>query len=181
MGDAKTSNRELKLRSHCSDSYLGKPLFSLFCPRVSQAEVWQRQILPVQSRSASFKLLAVQPWTWTAVHERAVRCLAEASTTDRLFLSHRKHSLLPCTGLMLTNTRSYSHCFEQWRRAGQQILQCLLLVLCNTIPGWKVLYIIYTFFNLHCLSLMQHQPTSERKLGWNKAQTWGCSDSITLL
>lgn len=150
--------------------------FALEFPRQKSGKGKSRQPYPDLLPSNP---LWVQPWTWTVVLDGAVRYLTEASTMHRL--SQHAEDAPPClTQGWCSQHPLLRHSFEQRRKAEQQILQCLLPVLHNTIPRWEVLYITY-FFNLHCLASIQHQPTTERKLGWNKAQTQCCSDSIALL
>lgn len=126
--------------------------------------------------------LWVQPWTWTVVPDGADRHLAEASTMDKPFLSTKKMFIAPGLAQGWCSQHPWLK-LQLWtvRRAEQQILQCFLPALCKMIPCWEVPYITFFFFNLHCLPSVQHQPITERKLSWNRAQTWCCSDSIALL
>lgn len=113
--------------------------------------------------------LWVQPWTWTVVLDGAVRHLAEASAMDRL--SQHTEDATPCLAqgwcsqCPLLQPQLWT--VKKSRAANTPGPSTLLH---NMIPGWEVLYITYFFVTLHCLPSIQHQPTTERKLGWDTAQ-----------
>lgn len=114
----KASDRELKIRSHYSDSHLSKPLFSLsFTLELPRQKSGTRNSCQICSPSSSW----VQPWTWTmCLREQRDSWQRQAVRTD---LSARRRQL-HCAFLSsycradAHSTACNNHCFEQaWRRA----------------------------------------------------------------
>lgn len=106
----------------------------------------------------------VQPWTWTAVLDGAMRHLAGPRTMDRLFLCTQKTPAHGSHRADARNTLGYSHSFERCR-VEQQIFQFLLPGLQDMIPGWEVVYITQFFFKLHCLPSAYRREETGLKQG----------------